>query len=103
MSSAGYMYQRRSVDDAPASPTALRSPPATQKCQAHTPSRTRPIHAAWLVDSQSVFVGHAGLNGIGGWGPTSEQVSSSGRRTSPAVIAMAIAAPTAPPRQARYR
>src|SRR5260370_15391276 len=52
--SAMYMYQRRSVAEAPSSRTAARSLAAVQKWKAKTTARTRIAQPSWEVVSQLV-------------------------------------------------
>src|SRR5437763_16817177 len=47
---AMYMYQRRSVAEAPSSPAAARSRQAREKCDAHTAAKTTAAHPIWEVE-----------------------------------------------------
>ena len=50
-----YMYQRRSVAEAPDSPTEARSRAAMTKWKAQIATNTRATQPAWEVASQSAF------------------------------------------------
>ena len=65
ISSAAYMYHRRSVEDAPFSPTAARSRAAITKWTAQMASNTAALHAACAVSRLSAaWLSSAGLSPV---------------------------------------
>src|SRR5258708_10677287 len=97
MSRTPYMYQRRRVAEAPASPTADRSRAATRNWKAKSARKTIATEPACEVASQFSCAGHEIPGGGRPLNPvdrvTAVQVSRIGRRRSPAVIARATRTP----------
>ncbi len=93
------MYQRRSVAEAPDSPTAARSRAPITKWKAQIARNTRATHAACEVASQSavavqyVTVRPTGVLGV--------HVSMSGRRRDERATDSANPKPSAPPAAAQ--
>src|SRR5206468_10807047 len=56
-----YMYQRRRVDDLPASPAVVRSRHAMKKWKPQTAAKTRAAHPIW--DAERVLSGRSSRTG----------------------------------------